>query len=172
MQVKKDSNWILETDLYSSSLRFSIYLKDIKINSVESIPGEDIRMIKLRDPRQQLEMVELLPGIQFSHFYTGVMMDHGAQERDFQNQTENSIFSSNNSIFYGNDLIDDLNHFPLAEYAGPAKHSRGRRVSSLGDEVYYVTYKTGTERKDETGKQHQHSLESFQLQQNRIIPFM
>ena len=44
-------------------------------------------MIKLRDPRQQLEMVELLPGIQFSHYYaqeetdTGVMMeieDHGA----------------------------------------------------------------------------------------------
>ena len=208
-----------------------MYLKDIN-----KIPRNHLRLIQwraflvrkskrwpgLRDPRQQLEMVEFLPGIQFSHYYaqeetdTGVMMEtmvptkdvkDGVNEfledgslrvrivwklniqlfqstyhqydeiyrfqreqmvRDFQNQTESSIFSSNNSIFYGNDSIDDLNHLQLPEYAGPAKHSRGRRVSSLGDEVYYVTNKTGTERKDKAVMQHQHSLESFQLDKERI----
>ena len=42
----------------------------------------------LRDPRQQLEMVEFLPGIQFSHYYaqeetdTGVMMETMVPTKD------------------------------------------------------------------------------------------
>ena len=117
----------------------------------------------LRDPRQQLEMVEFLPGIEYSRYYaqeetdTGVMMEtmvpskdvkDGINEfleegylrvrivwklnlqlfqstyhqydqiyrfqreqmlRDFQTQSESSLFSSNNSIFYGNGSFDDLN---------------------------------------------------------------
>ena len=71
--------------------------------------------------------------------------------RDFQTQSESSLFSSNNSIFYGNGSFDDLNHLPLGEAVVTAQHGRGRRVSSLGDEIYYVTNKTFLEEKMSNG---------------------
>ena len=74
-----------------------MYLKDIN-----KIPRNHLRLIQwraflvrkskrwpgLRDPRQQLEMVEFLPGIQFSHYYaqeetdTGVMMETMVPTKD------------------------------------------------------------------------------------------
>ena len=222
---------MLETDLYSSCLRFSIFLKDI-----DKIPRNHLRLVQwqaflvrkskrwpgLRDPRQQLEMVELCPGIEYSHYYvqedtdTGVMMEtmvptkdvkDGVNEfleegylrlrivwklnlqlfqstyhqydevyrfqreqmvRDFQNQSENSLVNSTNSVFHGNGSIDDLNNLPVGEVVDPAQHGLGRRVSSLGDEIYYVTNKTVLEQKIINGMHHQQSLESFQLNKERI----
>ena len=86
----ENNRWLLDTDLHSNSLRFPFYLKDI-----DKIPRNHLRLVQwraflvrkskrwlgLRDPRHQLEMVELLPGIQYSHYYakeeddTGIMME-------------------------------------------------------------------------------------------------
>ena len=221
----ENSSWILETDLHSNSLRFSFYMRDIK-----KIPRNHLRLVQwraflvrrskrwpgLRDPRQQLDMVEFLPGIQYSHYYaqeetdTGIMMEtmvptkdikEGVNEfledgclrvrilwrlnqqlfqstyhqydeiyrfqreqmvQDIHNQTDSSVFSSNNNIFYGNLDDDDDNHFHIPETSFPPKHFRGRRVSSLGDEVYYEKEQIYT-----ACIQHQQSLEGYQLDKKK-----
>ena len=86
----ENTRWLLHTDLHSNSLRFPFYLRDI-----DKIPRNHLRLLQwraflvrkskrwlgLRDPRHQLEMVELLPGIKYSHYYaqevedTGIMME-------------------------------------------------------------------------------------------------
>ena len=86
----ENSCWLLDTDLHSNSLRFPFYLRDI-----HKIPRNHLRLIQwraflvrkskrwpgLRDPRHQLEMVEFLPGTEYSHYYsqedsdTGIMME-------------------------------------------------------------------------------------------------
>ena len=86
---------------------------------------------------------------------------------------EGGVFpkNSNNSFCKSFSTEDDTVEFTY-EAAIPASHPRGRRISSLGDEIYY-TFDQEEVQDNKTVDtvatiQHQHSLEGYQLNKEKL----
>ena len=197
------------------------------MRDIDKIPRNHLRLVQwraflvrrskrwpgLREPRQQLEMVELMPGTQYSHYYTkedtdtGIMMETMVPSKDIKDginefledghlrvriiwvlnqqlfqstfhqydevyryqreqmmkDLETLVFTSSNNVFDGNSQENPSNAQAESNSQNRVA-ARGRRISSLGDEIYYMTDRV---KKETTLLQQQHSLESFQLREKR-----